>query len=128
MRVTPRTTTAAAAAWLIDAPWPTQRSTTTPLGYVTMAQPALTLLLSLLSFGAHAQTIAVNNKTLTSRACFAKPDFPFCNTSLSIDARVANLISLLEDVDIVPQLQARHGGGGSPGAPSNVSRIGLPGV
>jgi len=75
---------------------------------------------------AYAQTVPATNKSLTTRACFAKPDFPFCNTSLPLDDRIANLISLLEEAEIVPQLQARHGGGGSPLPPSNVSRIGLP--
>jgi hypothetical protein len=52
--------------------------------------------------------------------------FPFCNTSLSISDRVDNLISLLKDDEIPALLTAREGGGGSPGPPGNVSRIGLP--
>jgi len=52
--------------------------------------------------------------------------FPYCNTSLSLEKRVDNLISLLREDEIPPLLTAREGGGGSPGPPGNVSRIGLP--
>ena len=66
--------------------------------------------------------------TVATRACLpGKTDsFPFCNVSLSIEERVENLISLLNDDEIPPLLTAREGGGGSPGPPGNISRIGLP--
>ena len=68
------------------------------------------------------------NHTTTTRACLPgqTDHFPFCNVSLSIEQRVENLISLLKDDEIPPLLTAREGGGGSPGPPGNVSRIGLP--
>ena len=91
-----------------------------------LARAAATLALLLANvFQVRAQTVTANNNTLRGRACFALPDFPFCNTSLDVEARIADLISRLEPAEVVPQLQARHGGGGSPLPASNVSRIGL---
>jgi len=43
-----------------------------------------------------------------------------------VEQRVKNLISLLHDDEKPPLLTAREGGGGSPGPPGNVSRLGLP--
>ena len=56
------------------------------------------------------QSIPQGNVTLLTRAC--RPGFdsyPFCNTTLSIDERVADLINRLELSDIPPLLTARHG-------------------
>ena len=76
---------------------------------------------------ASCQTVNVNTDTVDTRACQGQfADFPFCDTSKSITERVNDLISRLEDSEIVPQLTARHNGGGNPGPYSNVSRIGLP--
>ena len=74
-----------------------------------------------------AKTVPASSVTVDTRACLPPHDkYAFCNTSLSIDERVKNLISLLHDDEKPPLLTAREGGGGSPGPPGNVSRIGLP--
>jgi len=73
------------------------------------------------------KTVPANNVTTETRAC--RPPFDklkFCDTSLSVDERVKHLILALKPSEIPPQITARHGGGGSPGPASNVSRIGLP--
>jgi beta-D-xylosidase 4 len=56
------------------------------------------------------------------RACSTPEtsNFPFCNTSLSIDERVWDLISRIEDNEKPPLLTARMSPGG------NISRLGLP--
>ena len=67
------------------------------------------------------------NSTVSTRACQPPHHlYDFCNTSLSLDERVANLIELLNDTEIPPLLTAREGGGGSPGPPGNISRLGIP--
>ncbi len=64
---------------------------------------------------------------LPDRACVPPYDtFPFCSTDLSLEARVDDLIGRLRDEEIPPLLTAREGGGGSPGPPGNISRLGLP--
>lgn len=74
-----------------------------------------------------AKTVPGTNNTVETRACLPPHDiYPFCNTSLSLEDRVKNLIELLQDDEKPPLLTAREGGGGSPGPPGNVSRIGLP--
>ena len=66
--------------------------------------------------------------TKATRACLpgVTDHYPFCNTSLSITERVNNLISLLKPEEMPTLLTAREGGGGSPGPPGNITRIGLP--
>lgn len=62
-----------------------------------------------------AQSIPQSNTTLVTRAC--RPGFdtyPFCNTTLSVTERVADLISRLELTDIPPLMTARHGGKDGP--------------
>ena len=57
-----------------------------------------------------AQSIPQSNTTLLTRAC--RPGFdgyPFCNTSLPVSERVADLIGRLQPSDIPPLLTARHG-------------------
>lgn len=72
-------------------------------------------------------TTPANNHTTTTRACQPPHNtYPFCNTSLSIEDRAKNLISLLLDSEKPSFLTAREGGGGSPGPGPNVSRLGLP--
>jgi len=72
---------------------------------------------------AHTRKDAHAHLTSIPRACApGYNDFPFCNTSLSIDDRVKNLISLLKLTEKPPLLTARESPLG------NVSRIGLPGV
>ena len=68
------------------------------------------------------------NHTKTTRACLPgiSDHYPFCNTSLTLEERVDNLISLLKPEEIPALLTAREGGGGSPGPAGNISRIGLP--
>jgi beta-glucosidase-like glycosyl hydrolase len=76
---------------------------------------------------ARAQTVRETTTTLDTRAC--QPPFntlPFCDESLSLDARVRDIVSRIADANVAPQLTARHGGGGSPGPASNISAIGLP--
>ena len=74
-----------------------------------------------------AQTVPASTKTLDSRACQAPLDaFPFCDATLSLDARVRDLVSRIDAANVAPQLTARHGGGDSPGPPSNISALGLP--
>jgi hypothetical protein len=76
---------------------------------------------------AAAGTVPETNVTASTRACQPPHDaYPFCDTSLSLDARVKDLVSRIADADVPPQLTARHGGGGSPGPMSNISAIGLP--
>jgi len=52
--------------------------------------------------------------------------YDFCNTSLTIEERVDNLISLIHEDELTLFMKARLGGGGSPGPANNISRIGLP--
>lgn len=76
---------------------------------------------------AAAQTVPANTNTVDTRACQAPfSALPFCNTTLSLEERVADLVGRLQGPEIVPQLTARHNGGGSPGPGANVSRLGLP--
>jgi len=75
----------------------------------------------------YGQTVPSNDNTRSTRACLPPYNtYPFCDTSLSIDERVHNLISLLQTEEKPHLLTARNGGGGSPGPGSNISRIGLP--
>ena len=68
------------------------------------------------------------DSTKKTRACLpgVTDHFPFCNTSLTIEERVESLINLLKLEEIPPLMTAREGGGGSPGPPGNVTRLGLP--
>ena len=76
---------------------------------------------------AAAKTVPETAVTASTRACQPPHDtYPFCDTTLSLDARVKDLVSRIADADVPPQLTARHGGGGSPGPASNISAIGLP--
>jgi beta-D-xylosidase 4 len=88
-------------------------------------QVVLSTALFCLLVSSAAQSIPQNNATLMTRAC--RPGFdsyPFCNTSLSISQRVADLIARLELSDIPPLLTARHGENDGP--LNNISRIGVP--
>lgn len=77
--------------------------------------------------GVSAKTVPASDATVKTRACLPPHDkYAFCNVSLSIEERVKGLISLLHDEEKAPLLTAREGGGGSPGPPGNISRIGLP--
>jgi len=88
------------------------------------AFPVVLLALCALATG---QTVNQTTVTYDTRACQPPYNtFPFCDTTLSLDARVADLVTRLQGAEIVPQLTARHGGGGSPGPNDNVSRLGLP--
>jgi hypothetical protein len=85
------------------------------------------LLLAAVAGSALAKTVPVSNATLTTRACRPGFDtFAFCNTTLSIQQRVDDLISRLTEAEITPQLTARHHGGGNPGPESNITRLGIP--
>ena len=87
----------------------------------------LLLLLAAAPPRAVAKTVPATTTTLDTRACQAPHDtLGFCNVSAPLAARAAALTALLRDDEILPQLTARHGGGGSPGPASNVSRLGLP--
>lgn len=89
--------------------------------------PSTCSLVLLLAFRATAVTVPVSNATLETRACRAGFDsYAFCNASLAVDVRIADLVLRLHDNEIPPQLTARHNGGDSHGPESNVSRIGLP--
>lgn len=75
----------------------------------------------------YGATVPATTVTYDTRACQPPYDaLPFCDTSLSVDARVADLVARLQPEEIVPLLTARHGGGGSPGPDDNVTRLGLP--
>jgi hypothetical protein len=90
-----------------------------------MLVPALAV--ALLASGAFAQTVPATTVTYDTRACQPPYDwFPFCNVSLPLKDRVADLVGRLQGPEIVPQLQARHGGGTSPLPNDNVTRLGLP--
>eukprot|EP01060_Flectonema_neradi_P008815 TRINITY_DN1630_c0_g1_i10.p1 TRINITY_DN1630_c0_g1~~TRINITY_DN1630_c0_g1_i10.p1 ORF type:complete len:793 (+),score=139.33 TRINITY_DN1630_c0_g1_i10:40-2379(+) len=67
------------------------------------------------------QTVPATNLTYESRACRPGFDhFQFCNTSLSKEQRLDNLLSLIDqETEIVPLLSAR-----SP--PNNITRLGIP--
>ena len=87
----------------------------------------LASLATLASLAARAQTVPASTTTLDTRACQPPYDaFPFCNAALSLDARVRDLVSRIDAANVAPQLTARHGGGDSPGPPSNISALGLP--
>ena len=74
-----------------------------------------------------AKTVPISTATVDTRACQPPHNtFPFCDTTQSTAARVADLVSRLAGAEIPPQLTARHRGGGSPGPESNVTRLGLP--
>ena len=78
---------------------------------------------------ASAQTTPINNLTVGTRACTgAFASLPFCDASLSREARLNDLIDRLwsNPAWIPPQLTARHNGGSSPGPLDNVSALGLP--
>ena len=90
----------------------------------------MTLLKALLA-AACAVTTAISvpatNVTFVTRACQPPYDsFPFCNTSLSIASRVADLISRLLPEEIPPQLTARHGQPSQVMAGDNITRLGIP--
>ena len=85
--------------------------------------------LAVLAGLAAAKTTPVDNQTVATRACQGKYlALPYCDTSLSIDARVEDFIQRLwaNTSWIPPQLTARHGGGGNPGPTSAVPELGLP--
>lgn len=61
---------------------------------------------------ATAVTVPATNVTAETRACQPPHDkYPFCDTSLPVEQRVKNLISLLADDEKPPLLTAREGGG-----------------
>ena len=67
------------------------------------------------------------NVTVATRACQPPHDtYAFCDASKSLDERLDDLIGRLQDDEIPPLLTAREGGGGSPGPPGNISRLGIP--
>eukprot|EP01064_Diplonema_japonicum_P029489 TRINITY_DN4791_c3_g1_i1.p1 TRINITY_DN4791_c3_g1~~TRINITY_DN4791_c3_g1_i1.p1 ORF type:complete len:803 (+),score=275.66 TRINITY_DN4791_c3_g1_i1:68-2410(+) len=71
--------------------------------------------------------VPVTDEAYKMRPCRPGFDqFAFCNTTLSKAERVDALIGLLKDDEIPALLTAREGGGGSPGPPGNISRLGLP--
>ena len=85
------------------------------------------LTVSFLAARAAAKTVPRTNETVNTRACQPPHDtYPFCDTTLPIATRVADLVGRLQGAEIPPQLTARHDGGGSPGPASNVSRLGIP--
>lgn len=68
-----------------------------------------------------------DNVTTSTRAC--QPPFntfPFCNASLPLDARIADLISRLEDADIPALLTARHNQSGQSPSSGAIPRLGIP--
>ena len=76
-----------------------------------------------------SKTIPVSNETVSSRACQGEfLSLPYCDTSLSLDARVEDFIQRLwaNSSWIPPLLTARHGGGGNPGPTDAVPELGLP--
>ena len=82
------------------------------------------ILLASSTFLATAKTVPQNNITVTSRACQPPNDqYPFCNTALSVDERVNDLIERLWTVNasVIPQmLTARNQGR------SAVPQLGIP--
>lgn len=98
-----------------------------PPSSVMRAPAAAAALAAALLATARAKTVPASSTTLDTRACQAPHDtLGFCNVSATLAERSAALIALLHDDEITPQITARHGGGGSPGPASNISRIGLP--
>lgn len=76
-------------------------------------------IIAVLTHIACGQTQPETNNTYTTRACQAPLNtFPFCNTSLSLEDRITDLIGRLTPEEMVSMLTARH--------PTNVSAIGLP--
>ena len=67
------------------------------------------------------QTVPATNLTYETRACRPGYDhFQFCNTSLTKDQRLDNLLSLIDqETEIVPLLSART-------PPNNITRLGIP--
>ena len=67
------------------------------------------------------------NRTVATRACLPPHDvYGFCDTTKDLETRLDDLIGRLLDDEVPPLLTAREGGGGSPGPPGNISRLGLP--
>ena len=90
--------------------------------------PARNFLGLALLAAASAQTTPISTKTVDTRACTgAFAALPFCDVSLPIESRVADLVSRLwaNESWIPPQLTARHGGGDSPKPLDNVTALGL---
>eukprot|EP01060_Flectonema_neradi_P018021 TRINITY_DN2483_c1_g2_i2.p1 TRINITY_DN2483_c1_g2~~TRINITY_DN2483_c1_g2_i2.p1 ORF type:complete len:776 (+),score=198.43 TRINITY_DN2483_c1_g2_i2:44-2371(+) len=74
-----------------------------------------------------AKTVPVTTSTVDERACRPGYDhFGFCDTTKSKKERLSDLIASLQDDEIPALLTAREGGGGSPGPPGNISRLGMP--
>ena len=68
-----------------------------------------------------------SQETYVTRACQPPHDqYPFCDTSLSIDARVADLISRLNDSDIPALLTARHNESGQAPVSGAIPALGIP--
>lgn len=64
---------------------------------------------------------------MATRACQPPHDtYPFCDTALSIDARVADLISRLNDSDIPALLTARHNESGQAPVSGAIPALGIP--
>lgn len=75
-----------------------------------------------------AKTVPLNNVTAATRACQPPYNaFPFCNTSLSLDARIDDLIARVTAPEVLPAvpllLTARHY---TPATNNNVSSLGIP--
>ena len=74
-----------------------------------------------------AITVPATNVTLTTRACQPPYDtFPFCDDTLSVAERVADLISRIHDEDIPGQLTARHNESGQSPVTDALPYIGVP--
>lgn len=91
------------------------------------AVPALVALLALLPAPARAIAVPADNVTLSTRACQPPHDtYPFCNPSLPLDERIADLVSRLDDAEIPALLTARHNESGQSPASGAIPRLGLP--
>lgn len=89
-----------------------------------MAQSSLLAAAASLLALAVAKTVPVNNVTLSTRACQPPYNtYPFCDSTLSLDTRLKDLIARVNQNEIPSLITARHY---TPATNNNISRLGIP--
>lgn len=89
-----------------------------------MASYSLLTVAATVLASALAKTVPANNVTLTTRACQPPYNtYPFCDNTLSLDTRLKDLISRVNQNEIPSLITARHY---TPTTNNNISRLGIP--